>query len=149
MKNCLFVLFLVFCWANESMAQTSSNNTAKMAVCPICYGQGSVFIDASFSMPCLACYGSGKVNAAVAEEYVKQRALNGGSGNNYAPRNSSGTRKKDCRVCYNTGNCQTCLGRGEVVNQYTGKWSYCNTCNKNYENANNPRKKGKCYACSW
>ena len=131
-----------------------SAQTQQMTTCPICGGNGSIFIIAEVPpMICLACNGSGKVPLATAEAYVRQKAMNeysnGGNGNSSSSGSSTGKKKKDCKVCYNTGNCQTCYGRGEIINPYTGNWTYCNTCNKNYENAKNPNKKGKCYACSW
>ena len=146
-KNLVMLMMFVLVPTNVS----AQNNTEKMAPCPICAGRGSVFISLDFSMFCLACNGSGKVLDSVAKAYAEQQLLRGTSGgtNSSSSPNSYGTRKKDCRVCYNTGLCQGCNGRGEVINSYTNRWSYCNTCNKNYQNANNPRRKGKCYACSW
>ena len=47
-------------------------------------------------------------------------------------------------LCHGTGICQNCLGRGAVINHYTGEWSYCTYCN----NADGTSiYTGKCYAC--
>lgn len=70
-----------------------------------------------------------------------------GSGSNYSGSSSSGSqrqRKKDCRVCYNTGICQTCNGRGWVDNPYVNRTHPCTACNN--EQGNAPNRK-KCQAC--
>ena len=59
-------------------------------------------------------------------------------------RSTTSTSKKNCKVCHGTGICQNCLGRGAVINHYTGEWSYCTYCN----NADGTSiYTGKCYAC--
>lgn len=131
--------------------QPNSSNTEQMVLCPVCNGLGTInYYDLGVSVTCPVCNKTGRIPLSLAAEAAKQQMNRGtSSGGNYNSSGSYGTRKKDCKVCHNTGICQSCNGRGSVINGYTGKWSYCNTCNKNYVNENNPSKKGKCYACSW
>ena len=70
-----------------------------------------------------------------------------GGGFNSGGSSSSGSqrqRKKDCRVCYNTGICQTCNGRGWIDNPYVDRVHPCTTCNNEKGNAPN---RGKCQSC--
>lgn len=70
-----------------------------------------------------------------------------GGGFNSGGSSSSGSqrqRKKDCRVCYNTGICQTCNGRGWIDNPYVNRTHPCTTCNNEKGNAPN---RGKCQSC--
>ena len=135
----------------NTQSQASTSYGEQMTPCPVCFGTGQItYYDlyVNFVSPCPACGATGKVLASVAAKAAEIQMSRGSSGIGSHSHSSSSTRKKDCKVCHNTGICQTCLGKGEVFNSYTNKWSYCSYCNKNYENAHSPRK-GKCYACSW
>lgn len=70
-----------------------------------------------------------------------------GGGFNSGGSSSSGSqrqRKKDCRVCHNTGICQTCNGRGWIDNPYVDRVHPCTFCNNDKGNAPN---RGKCQSC--
>lgn len=136
---------------SNAQSQASSSYSQQMIPCPVCFGNGQITyfdFNVNFVSPCPACGTTGKVPASVAAKAAELQMLRGSSSTGSTYRSSTSTRKKDCKVCNNTGICQTCLGKGEVFNAYTNKWTYCSYCNKNYENARSPRK-GKCYACSW
>lgn len=57
---------------------------------------------------------------------------------------SSQQSQASCKVCYGTGICQNCNGRGAIINHYTGEYSICTYCNTS--NGTSPLT-GKCYAC--
>lgn len=134
---------------STTQSQATTSYGEQMTPCPVCYGTGQITyydVNVNFVSPCPACGATGKVPVSVAAKAAEMQMSRGSSGTGSHSHSSSSTRKKDCKVCHNTGICQTCLGKGEVFNSYTNKWSYCSYCNKNYENAHSPRK-GKCYAC--
>jgi hypothetical protein len=91
----------------------------------------------------ISYYMPGDVRAA----YSAPSTPNTGGGTTYGGSSSAGAKStglQSCKVCYGTGNCQTCTGRGWVINHYTNKYSPCSTCNN--EQGTSP-KRGKCYAC--
>ena len=142
----LGILVLMLC-----LLAPATVDAQDMIACPVCFGTGQITyfdVNVNFVSPCPACGATGKVLASVAAKAAELQMSRGSNSTGSSSHSSTSTRKKDCRVCYNTGKCQTCLGKGEVFNSYTNKWTYCSVCNKNYENARSPRK-GKCYACSW
>ncbi len=48
-------------------------------------------------------------------------------------------QKKECRLCYGTGKCQTCNGTGWVVRMGIGHSGYCGVCSNH---------SGRCFSCN-
>ena len=85
-------------------------------------------------------YQYGDVRAA----YVGGSAtFSGSGGNTYGGSSSGGSTRQvqqRCEACHGTGICQSCNGRGMVINHYTGQYGSCTYCKNPY--------KGKCTSCS-
>ena len=81
----------------------------------------------------------GDVRAAFSSNYT---APNTGGSYGYGSSSngsSSSQRQQSCKACHGTGLCQSCNGRGMVINKYTGNYGTCTYCSNPY--------KGKCSTC--